>query len=222
MPFTQETLHFLFENRLQNSKAWFEDHKPEYQQFVINPLIELVKELTPTILSIDERLICEPKVGKCISRIYRDTRFSKDKSLYRDLMWMVFVRDKKLYYGMPGFFFEVSTSGFSFGCGFYEAGTQTMNSLRQLILSNHISLQKALTAYENQDLFNLSGDVYKKNRYPDSPEKLGAWLNRKNIAFIHESNNFDLLFDKKLASYLACGYKILEPIYNFLINTVSL
>ncbi len=218
MPFTNETLHFLFENRLQNSKVWFDEHKPQYQEFVINPLIELVKDLTPTVLSIDDRLICEPKIGKCISRIYRDTRFSKDKSLYRDLMWVVFIRDKKLFYGMPGFFCEVSTSGFTFGCGYYDAGTQTMNSIRNLILNNHISFQDALAAYESQDLFFLTGDEYKKNRYPDSPENITNWLNRKNIAFISESNDFNLLFSEDFASYIAKGYKILEPIYKFLIS----
>ena len=107
MGFTRQTLEFLSENRRQNHKMWFEAHKADYQTEVVAPLAALTRELAPELHAIDNELICIPAVGKSISRIYRDTRFSKDKSLYRDVMWCVFMRDKKLYHGLPGYFFEL-------------------------------------------------------------------------------------------------------------------
>ena len=102
--FTTKTLDFLFENRVNNSKEWFDDHRFSYNEFVVKPLAGLVEELTPTMLKIDSSFIVEPKIDRTISRIRRDTRFSHDKSIYRDVQWISFMRNKKLYFGYPGFF----------------------------------------------------------------------------------------------------------------------
>lgn len=216
--FTEETINFLVENRLQNSKTWFEEHRADYRQYVLNPLIELVIALAPTMLSIDDKLICEPKVDKAISRIYRDTRFSKDKSRYRDVMWCGFMRNKKLYKGLPGFFFEFSPNGFRYGCGYYIAGTDSMESMRELVLENDPDFKKALFTYNKQDIFGMEGECYKKSKHPAEPENIRDWLDRKNICFIHDSTDSTLLFSDKLADRLAADYKILQPIYKFLLK----
>ena len=119
MPISAKTLDFLFENKLNNSKEWYHAHKKEYTELVLRPLAELVVKLKPTMLELDPDLIVEPRVTRSISRIYRDTRFSKDKSLYRDNMWLIFIRDKKLYEGPPGFYVDISPRGLSYGMGYY-------------------------------------------------------------------------------------------------------
>lgn len=129
MMFLQKTIDFL-ENRLQNSKVWYKEHKTEYREYVLEPFIEFVNSLAPALLSLDDMIICEPKVNKAISRIYRDMRFSEDKSLYRDIMRCFIMRNKKLYNGFPGFLFELSPNGFRYGCGYYAAGSGTMDSIR--------------------------------------------------------------------------------------------
>ena len=83
MPFSPKTLDFLWENRMRNSRDWFEEHKSEYRSYVVEPLCELVEALTPTMLQIDSLFTVDPRVDKTISRIWRDTRYSHDKSLSR-------------------------------------------------------------------------------------------------------------------------------------------
>jgi uncharacterized protein (TIGR02453 family) len=216
MLFSQKTIDFLVENRLQNSKAWFEENKHLYTAHVIAPLISLTEALTPTLLEIDGKLICSPKVGGSISRIYRDCRFSKDKSLYRDQMWTMFVREKNI--GLPEFFFVVSPQDFMYGCGYYAASTQSMENMRNLIKTGDKHFKAALKAYENQDIFQLDGDLYKKSRHPDMPDNLKDWLDRKTICFLHTGTDFDLLYSDELANKIAHDYKTLAPIYNFLIK----
>ncbi|MBE6904214.1 MAG: DUF2461 domain-containing protein [Ruminococcaceae bacterium] len=211
---TPKALDFLFENRLKDSKQWFEAHKGQYRELVVEPLIELSRKLSDTMLEIDTRIIVEPK--KTISRIYRDIRFSRDKTLYRDVMWLVFMRDKKLYNGLPGYFFEFSPRGFRYGCGYYQASNESLNQIRSLILSGDKSFKKALKTYESQDVFSLEGDKYKRSRYPEAPENVKDWLERKNFCFIHNSKDFELLFSKDLADTLKKDFLLIEPIYEFL------
>ena len=223
MPFSKNTLDFLFENRMQNSRTWYNEHKGDYFELVFKPLAEFVEKLTPTMLKIDDLLICEPKVDKSISRIYRDTRFSKDKSLcIRDTMWCVFMRIRKLTGGLPAFFFELSQTGFRYGCGYYIASTDTMESIRNLILKDDASFREALNTFENQIVFSLEGDSYKKTHFPQIPENIRNWLDRKTICFIHTSSDFDLLFSDKLSGKIANDFKMAESIYKFLMKCESI
>ena len=80
MPFSKETLDFLTENRARDSKAWFREHDKIYRAAVLDPLRELCCRLAPAMQKIDPAFMTEPKVGRCLSRIYRDTRFTRDKS----------------------------------------------------------------------------------------------------------------------------------------------
>ncbi len=218
MPFTKQTPEFLFENRLQNSKQWYHDHKKQYTDFVLTPLTELFISLVPTVSSIDDRIVCNPKAGGCISRIYRDTRFSKDKSLYRDNMWIVFMRDKESCSGYPGFYAEVSSTGYGYGCGYYEAGTETMQSIRRLILNGDPAFKTAIKSYEAQNTLKMYGDMYKKSRHPNEPENIRSWLDRKNIGFSYESGDINAMFSPSFANEIAEGFTLLAPMYHFLIK----
>ena len=167
-PFSQKTLDFLFENRLNDSREWFSDHKKEYQALVIQPLRQLVMDLSPTMLELDPEFTTEPKVDKTICRIWRDTRYSKDPSLYRDHMWIIFKRGGRMHgTDYPGMYFEISLDGFDYGCGFYHASTAFMNNLRTRILQSDPEFQAAQEAYLSQKVFHFS-QLFS----PDLPEML--------------------------------------------------
>ena len=218
MPISEKTVNFLFENRVVDNKTWFTEHRAEYDSLVLEPLRELVTLLKPTMLSIDPQLICEPKVGRSISRIYRDTRFSNDKSIFRDVMWCVFMREKKLYEGPPTFWFDFSPRSFRYGCGYYQASGSSVDAIRSLILNDDKSYNAAQKAFKKQSVFNLEDTKYKRSRYPDQPEEKREWLDQKNLGFITESTDFDLLFSDNLADKLAHDFTLLAPMYDFMMN----
>src|SRR4030043_86595 len=91
--FSRKTFTFLRDLGRHNDKAWFEAHRAVYEEYVLQPLRDLVSDLADFMLGIDLSFEVEPVVGKTISRIYRDTRFSKDKSPFRDHMWIAFKRE---------------------------------------------------------------------------------------------------------------------------------
>ncbi len=212
--FTKEAPKFLFENKLNNSKDWYDSHKGDYRKFVYDPFVELIKELAPVMTEIDGKIITVP--SKLISRVRRDTRFSKDKSLYRDNVWLVFLRDKSQMSTSPCFWFEISQKGSSYGIGYYGAETGAMAKMREMIMDRHPAFQSALSCYEAQKEFVIGGEMFKRSRFPDQPENLKLWLDRKNIYFESVQNDFKLAFSKELPDILKKGYKRLKPIYDFL------
>jgi uncharacterized protein (TIGR02453 family) len=216
MPFSVKSLEFLFENRMHDSKAWFDENRGLYNTQVLEPMKELVKALAPAMLQVDPRFIVEPAVGKTISRVRRDTRFSADKMLYRDNVWCTFGRDKKLWEGMPCFFFELNQKGFLYGCGYYQASKEAMDAFREMILSGDAVFKKAFDAFHKQKVFTAGGDRYKRTKYPEQPEELRDWLDRKSIYFEAVSKDFNLLFSDGLADKLSKELLLLKPVYEFL------
>jgi uncharacterized protein (TIGR02453 family) len=212
--FTSDALKFLFENRMNNSKDWYDSHKNEYKKYVYNPFIDLITELAPTMTEIDSQFTTIP--SKLISRVRRDTRFTKDKTLYRDNVWLVFLRDKSQMAFSPCYWFELSQKGSSYGVGYYGAQTGSMANMREMILNRHPAFLKALDCYESQDKLVIGGEMYKRSKFPDQPENLKTWLDRKNIYFEFAQTDFKLAFSKELPEVLKKAFKELKPIYDFL------
>lgn len=218
MPFSQKTLDFLFENRLHDSREWFREHQEDYQTLVIQPLKQLVTDLTPVMLELDDSFITEPRVDKTICRIWRDTRYTRDPSLYRDNMWIIFKRGGKMHgTDFPGVYFDISPDGFSYGCGFYHASTGYMETMRSLILEDAPEFRAAQKAYRKQNTFLMEGDCYKRPRYGAYPKPLQDWLERRGISFNAESHDFSLLFSPSLTEFLTEEFRKLFPVYRFLL-----
>lgn len=124
--FLPETLEFLGNLEANNNKVWFEMHKQEYQEHLLQPLQDLVVDLSGFILTIDPYFETTPAINKTISRIHRDTRFSRDKSPYRSTMWITFKRSRKDWKDAPAYFFEISPDSYRYGMGFYSASKGTV------------------------------------------------------------------------------------------------
>jgi len=217
--FRKEALQFLLENRLNNSKQWYDDHKEVYKKCVYEPFIQLINELLPVMTQIDGSIITIP--SKLISRVRRDTRFTRDKTLYRDNAWCVFLRDKSRMSASPCFWFELGQYGTSYGVGYYGAEPGTMAAMREMIKERHPAFLAALKAYESQDEFVMGGEMYKRSKYPDQPENIRQWLDRKNIYFENVQNDFKLAFSEKLPDVLKSGFLKLKPIYDFFLLAES-
>ena len=219
MPFTEQTAEFLVVNRLTDSKPWFREHRDDYLRLVRRPLEELCRELAPCIEDIDPMLMTEP--SRCISRIYRDTRFARDKSIFRDHMWMSFDRDHKEYPDAPGFYFSIWPGGWHYGCGFYEAPTRVLEALREMILAHDPDAEKALDAFDAQDEFSLYGDKYRRSRFPEESERLRDWLDRRDLGFTCEVEGYDLLErDEDFVPRVIKGFYTLRPMYDFMMKAV--
>lgn len=215
MPINSNTLDFLFENNLNNNKEWFHAHKEQYREYVINPLAELVTLLRPVINKIDPDIIIDPRPTRSISRIYRDTRFSKNKSLYRDNMWLIFIREKRLYNGLPAYYVDFSSGGMEYGVGYYQASAESLRYYREMILKREKSFIEAFEVMKKQNEFSFYGDLYKRSKKPDEPEEIKNWLDRKSAGVSALCTDFDLIFSDKLYLFLEEKFLTLKPIYDF-------
>ena len=220
MPFSEATLDFMALNRVMNSREWFHEHRDEYLSLVVEPIAELVEDMAPEMWKIDPSLIIIPKVGKSISRIWRDTRRGPGLPIYRDVMWITLLRAK--YEGYPSFWFEFSPRRLRWGCGWYQTDPAIMDCIRGMILSHDPDWRAALAAFEAQKVFRLDDERYKRSRHPDAPENERAWLDQKSLCLTHEETKLDRLYSDKLAATLTRDFRRIAPVYEFFLKAVGL
>ncbi|MEI7350704.1 DUF2461 domain-containing protein, partial [Pectobacterium parmentieri] len=158
--FSQAGLTFLQQVRQNNDKAWFDEHRSIYDEQLVAPFRTLVDELSLTMLQIDDHFETRPAIGKTLSRIHRDTRFSHDKSRYRSHMWLTFKRTRKDWTDAPVYFFEITPDTWRYGLGYYSATRNTMDLFRQTLRGNSPQFLEVASCLGNA--FTLEGDSYKR------------------------------------------------------------
>lgn len=215
MGFSERSLDFLFEICSRNDREWYHANKAEYKTILQDPMTEVAEALRDCMSAIDPLMTCR------ISRIYRDARTLRGRPFFRDHVWLSYDRDHDLYNGLPSFFFEVDPTGFRYGLGYYYASRQSLEAMRELILSRDETWEEAFQAYTNQKVFTLAGESYKRNHYPNEPEDVGDWLNRKNLFLIAESRDYDLLFSSRLPDELAKDFTAVKAVYWFMMKMES-
>jgi uncharacterized protein (TIGR02453 family) len=212
--FTPDTLEYLRLLAANNRKEWFEAHKDEYRQLLQEPLQQLAAALAGPLMAIDPDLIVEPR--RVVSRIYRDTRFSRDKSPYKTTMWLTYKRPLTAWQDAPAFFFELTADSYRFGMGFYSASKGTMDRLRQAIEQRPVQFRQAVAFLEEQDAFVLEGELYKRVLRPDLADDLQVWHRRKNLYLVCNRQPDKALFTRRLADDLRKGFFLLAPFYSYL------
>ena len=218
--YSQDTLRFLFENRAMDSRAWFHEHREEYERLVLAPTRELVTALAPAVRAIDPELSVEPKVGRCISHINRDTRFTLNKELYRDVVWIAFCREK--YAGYPSLYFEFSPRALRWGCGWHETPKPTVERIRGMALCDSPLWQSADACLHRAYGAKLEDARYKRTHFPVETEQKRAWLDQRTFCVTGESEALEPLFAENLSDWVGKRLRRIAPVYQlFLQATLS-
>lgn len=214
--FSRNTFDFLRDLSENNSKEWFELHKPQYQEHLLRPLQELVAALGPALLEIDPDFEVVPAVNRTISRIHRDCRFSRDKSPYKTSHWITFKRRSNNWQEFPAYFFELSPDSYRYGMGFYRAGRPLMERLREQMLSRPKPFLAAISFHGRPGCpFEIEGEMYRRPLCTDLPAHLAPWYNRKNLYLVHNCLVAGDRIEAELAAEVTQGFGTLAPLYRY-------
>ncbi len=213
--FRPEAFEFLRQLGNNNDRGWFAEHKAEYHNLVFEPMLDLVCDLSETMAGIDPGIEIMPNPKKVISRIYRDTRFSHDKSPYRTNVWVAFHRPATEWQDAPGFYFEITPEKYEYGMGFYRASKATMDRFRKSLNERPDRFRQAIQTGKVLDLFTLEGERYKRPS-PAAHGDLQSWFEFKSFYLYAGCAHDRILRSSRLTDRLRDGYEVLCPLYQYL------
>lgn len=210
-----EMIMLLAENRFNNSKIFYDEHKDEIKQGVTLPLYTLINELTPLLSDIDPEMCLIP--SKMISRTRRDTRYTRDKSLYRENVWVMFMRHKRQWSHQPCMWFEFSPNGMNWGVGIYDCTPSVMEVFRKKLDEKGSAFLKAVKSAEKVGA-RPSFRLYKKDKSEGKDKRLSVYYNAREMYFISPLYTLESLFDGSVKDELEKSIKAFAPMYKFLLE----
>jgi len=177
---------FLSELRDNNNKTWFEENKPRYQEVVVTPLMELVGTLEGPLADLTPALRAEPKVNGSFRRIYRDVRFSKDKTPYNTHVHLVFWAGNHPNRS-PGVHVAFHPDGFGFGAGHWALDNEQLDRMRQQIMSDGgDAISTAVDAVAPHGVVPTKAALARVPRGFDKDAEGAEWLKHKGLVVRNE------------------------------------
>lgn len=135
--FPKETVDFLEDLSINNNKPWFEEHKKEYEKNVVKPSKDFVVAMGKLLKEIVPAIHADPRTNKSLFRIYRDTRFSKDKSPYKTHLGIFFWEGERKKMECSGFYFHIEPGKLFLGGGIHTFPKDLLEEYRKAVITDY-------------------------------------------------------------------------------------
>jgi uncharacterized protein (TIGR02453 family) len=229
MPFTPAALRFFRELRRNNVKAWFEAHRSEYERAVKEPMRALVEELDARLARLAPEIMGDPR--RSIFRIYRDIRFSRDKSPYKThaACWF-YHRDgdrrvgSEAEGGGAGFYFQIAPGASFVGGGIWMPPRSVLGRIRDAIAEDPRGFERVVRAPSLVRRFGgLSDDAVLKRMPRGFGEHHPAarWLKYQSFTVGRELTDAQAT-SPRLASLLEGDFAVMLPLVRWLNRALRL
>ena len=223
--FSKETIQFYRDLEQNNNKLWFEAHKNDFEHYVMDPAKDFVVTLGTSLQTIAPEVHADPRVNKSIFRIYRDTRFSKDKSPYKTNLALWFWVGNKAKFESPGYYFHLDAQKLMLGAGIHTFSKELLKAYREAVVQPQLgaSLPLALQDLSKKGDYNIGGKHYKRiPRGYDQDQANAELLLYNGLTVGIESDIPEAFFSKELVAYCMERYKEMAPVVDWLSQMVQL
>lgn len=220
--FTKATFTFLKDLTENNTREWFHQNKHRYEDHVRDPGIRFITDFGGHLKALSEHFRSDPRtVGGSMFRIYRDTRFSKDKTPYKTAIGIQFRHELGKDAHAPGFYLHIVRDGCFAGAGIWQPDSPSLRMIREAIVEDPQAWKRAVGAKSFRDAFVLEGDRLKrppKGFDPDHP--LVEDLKRKDFIGVAKVSQ-KMITDPRLPQELAKLLRKGTPLVKFLCEAVG-
>ncbi len=158
--FTKQTFTFLSTLAANNNREWFEEHKPDYEKLVREPALDFISDMGNELPAISSHFRAIPKkVGGSLMRVFRDTRFSKDKTPYKTNIGIQFRHELGKDVHAPGYYVHIAPDECFVGVGLWHPESDALFKIRQGIVEKPEAWVKARDDKAFSKHFELVGDA---------------------------------------------------------------
>jgi uncharacterized protein (TIGR02453 family) len=221
--FDPEFFAFLVDLEDNNDRDWFQANKERYRRSVQEPLLRFIEAFGEPLRAISPRFVADPRPsGGSMFRIYRDVRFSKDKSPYKTHAAAQFRHQEGRDVHAPGFYLHLEPDNVFVGAGIWHPAGPTLAAVRDAIVERSDDWSSAISGREFTAAHSLGGESLKRpprGYDPDHPQI--EHLKRKDfVAFRSFSQKQACRAD--FIERVADSYRASSPFVRFLAEAVGL
>jgi len=213
--FPPEAMTFLRGLKRHNTREWFQPRKEIYEKKVKGPMLELVTALMQRMADFAPDYIADP--NKAIYRIYRDTRFSKDKTPYKTHIAAIFKHRDLGKHSGAGFYFSVGPEEIEIGGGVYMPMPEHLRAIRTYLSENHEEFRRIAAARDVRRLFGeVTGDSLSRIPKGFAADHPAADLLRMKQYLLFRTLEASLATTPKLYREVVSRFEVMSPFLEFL------
>ena len=222
--FPPQTLDYLRDLDQNNNRQWFEEHRADFEKHFLKPAREFVTAMGERLTEFVPGIHADPRVDRSIFRIYRDTRFSRDKTPYKTHLGLWFWEGPGKRMEHSGFYFHLEPEAMILGCGEYVFSTPKLTAFRLAVKDKFqgAALVKAAESVQAKGPYSIGGRHYKKipRGFTPSQDKHGYLLHNGLFAGF-ESQPAPELFTPEAVDYVSEHYTNMLPLHRWLMGLFS-
>ena len=188
--FPKSSIPYLRKLAKNNERAWFNEHKQDYEDCIRNPALAFIADMGPQVKKLSPNFLAVPrKVGGSLMRVYRDTRFAKDKTPYKTNVGIHFRHESAKDVHAPGFYVHIEPGNCFLGAGIWHPESKVLTGIREFIADNPNAWKSATQKGAFKKNWELVGDtLVRPPRGFDAEHPLIVDLKRKDFIALM---NFD-------------------------------
>lgn len=211
-------LEFFKSLAKNNNREWFNEHKAEYLQSVVEPLTRFIEAMAPKLSRISRHFIADPRRnGGSMFRIYRDVRFSKDKSPYKLHAACQFRHKLGKDVHAPGFYVHFSPDEVIIGGGIWLPPSSELIKIRDTIVENPHEWNKIKTSKSIKKLCGrISGDGLKRPPKGYDPEHQHIEDLKRKSFLVMRHENPEMIFDPHFIDEVEATFKVATPLISYI------
>lgn len=221
--FQPSLMQFLRELAANNEREWFNDHKQDYEEKVRAPALAFIEAMEPWIRMVSPHYEASAKkVGGSLMRVYKDVRFSKDKSPFKTNVGIQFRHEVGKDVHAPGFYLHIEPGQIFLGVGTWHPAPDALKAIRQHIVDKPGPYQDAIHHQPFSEYYQLSGDSLTRppKGYPaDHP--LIDEIKRKDFIAVCELEE-KLLYQGDVCQLVASRFGRAQPFQKFICEALGL
>jgi uncharacterized protein (TIGR02453 family) len=218
--FPAATTDFLRGLANDNTKAWFDAHRKEYESFYVAPALSFIATIGPRLQAeVDAGLQYEPRINGSLFRIQRDIRFSRDKTPYKPHIDMWFWHGDRKSWQTTGFFFRLAPDSLILGAGMHQFGPEAIKRFRDAVLdpAQGSALTEVVEEIESAPGFAVGGESRKTvPRGFDPQHERARFLRHEGLHAEHETSVPPEAASAALIDYCIERFKTVSPLNRWL------
>ena len=160
--FEPSIFQFLEDLAENNNRPWFQENKGRYEREVLEPALAFIRAFRPRLRKISEFFAASDlRSGGSLMRVYRDTRFSKDKTPYKTNVGIHFRHELGRNVHAPGYYVHVAPEECFLAMGLWRPDAAALGEIRKAIVESPGRWRRARDDKRFRDRFTLEGDSLK-------------------------------------------------------------
>jgi uncharacterized protein (TIGR02453 family) len=221
--FTEDLFQFLRELRQHNERDWFQRNKERYESSVRDPFLAFIGDLGGPLKKINPKLIADPRpVGGSMMRIYRDIRFSRDKSPYKTAISAHFEHSQGKPGATPAYYLHLEPGHCMIGAGIWRPEPSALKLIRDTIASDGKRWTRVTSAADFRSSCGMAGESLKRPPAGYDPKHpLIEDIKRKDFATSTPLNERQVTGPELMKAVLD-AFRASAPFMRFLSDAVGL